>query len=117
MTVFDEDSVNFASDVANTLLTAKGMIVAIANYKGVPVGDLSGMNELASEITIDPKVYYNYKSLKDLLSYAAEVCGVCLISGGIALICVSIGILDAEIFSKVFKLVHPLVNRYCCCIQ
>lgn len=78
MTIFDEDSVNFASDVANTLLTAKGMILAIAKYKSVPVGDLSGMNALADEITIDPKVYYNYKSLKDLLSYAAEVCGVCL---------------------------------------
>lgn len=78
MTVFDEDSVNFAATAPSALLTAKGMILAIAKYKSVPVGDLSGMNALAGEITIDPKVYYNYKSLKDLLSYAAEVCGVCL---------------------------------------
>lgn len=78
MTIFDEDSVDFASDAPSALLTAKGMILAIANYKSVPVGDLSGINELAEEITVDPKVYYNYKSLKDLLSYAAEVCGVCL---------------------------------------
>ena len=76
MTAFDEDSINFASNAPSALLTARGMIFAIANYKGVPTGDMSGMNELSGEITIDPTEYYNYKSLKDLLSYAAEVCGV-----------------------------------------
>ena len=75
MTIFDEDSANFASSMANTALTIKNLIVAIANYKGVPVGDLSGLNEIADTQTVDASVYYQNKSLKDLLSYAFEVGG------------------------------------------
>ena len=77
MTAFDVDSANFASSMANTRLTIRNMVLALANYAGVPVGDLSGLNELADEIPVDPKVYYNSKSLKDLLSYCGEVGGVC----------------------------------------
>jgi hypothetical protein len=80
MTIFDEDSANFASSMANTALTVKNLIVAIANYKGVPVGDLSGLNEVADTQTVDASVYYQNKSLKDLLSYAFEVGGAnCMI--------------------------------------
>ena len=80
MTIFDEDSANFASSMANTALTVKNMIVAIANYKSVPVGDLSGLNEVADTQTVDASVYYQNKSLKDLLSYAFEVGGAnCMI--------------------------------------
>lgn len=80
MTIFDEDSANFASSIANTALTVKNLIVAIANYKGVPVGDLSGLNEVADTQTVDASVYYQNKSLKDLLSYAFEVGGAnCMI--------------------------------------
>lgn len=80
MTIFDEDSANFASSMANTVLTVKNLIVAIANYKGVPVGDLSGLNEVASTQIVDASVYYQNKSLKDLLSYAFEVGGAnCMI--------------------------------------
>ena len=80
MTIFDEDSANFASSMANTVLTVKNLIVAIANYKSVPVGDLSGLNEVADTQTVDASVYYQNKSLKDLLSYAFEVGGAnCMI--------------------------------------
>lgn len=80
MTIFDEDSANFASSMANTALTVKNLIVAIANYKGVPAGDLSGLNEVADTQTVDASVYYQNKSLKDLLSYAFEVGGAnCMI--------------------------------------
>lgn len=80
MTIFDEDSSNYASSVANTLMTVRDMIVSIANYKNVPVGDLSGLNELVDEIVVDQKVYYQNKSLKDLLSYLFEVGGAnCMI--------------------------------------
>jgi len=80
MTIFDEDSANFASSMSNTALTVKNLIVAIANYKGVPVGDLSGLNEVADTQTVDASVYYQNKSLKDLLSYAFEVGGAnCMI--------------------------------------
>lgn len=75
MTIFDEDSSNYVSSVANTLMTVRDMIVSIANYKNVPVGDLSGLNELVDEIVVDQKVYYQNKSLKDLLSYLFEVGG------------------------------------------
>ena len=78
MTVFDEDSANFASSMANTAITVKDMVISLANYKNVSIGDLSGMNELAEEITVNPNIYYNAKSLKDLLSYCGEVCGVCI---------------------------------------
>lgn len=80
MTIFDEDSSNYASSVANTLMTVRDMIVSIANYKNVPVGDLSGLNELVDEIVVDQKTYYQNKSLKDLLSYLFEVGGAnCMI--------------------------------------
>lgn len=75
MTIFDEDSSNYASSVANTLMTVRDMIVSIANYKNVPVGDLSGLNELVDEIVVDQKTYYQNKSLKDLLSYLFEIGG------------------------------------------
>lgn len=75
MTIFDEDSSNYVSSVANTLMTVRDMIVSIANYKNVPVGDLSGLNELVDEIVVDQKTYYQNKSLKDLLSYLFEVGG------------------------------------------
>lgn len=75
MTIFDEDSSNYASSVANTLMTVRDMIVSVANYKNVPVGDLSGLNELVDEIVVDQKTYYQNKSLKDLLSYLFEVGG------------------------------------------
>lgn len=78
MTAFDIDSANFASTASNTALTVREMIFALASYAGVPVGDLSGLNELADEIIVDPTVYYNSKSLKDLLSYCGEVGGVCM---------------------------------------
>ena len=78
MTAFDIDSANFASTASNTALTVREMIFALASYAGVPVGDLSGLNELADEIVVDPTVYYNSKSLKDLLSYCGEVGGVCM---------------------------------------
>lgn len=75
MKLFDEDSANFASSMPNSLITMREMIVAIANYKGVPVGNLDGLNALADTKRINPSVYYQNKSLKDLLSYAFEVCG------------------------------------------
>ena len=75
MTLFDEDSLNFVSSMVNTSLTVRNAIVAIANYKNVPVGDLSGLNELADEIVVDITQYYQSKSLKDLLSYLFEVGG------------------------------------------
>lgn len=75
MTLFDEDSLNFVSSMVNTSLTVRNAIVAIANYKNVPVGDLSGLNELADEIVVDLTQYYQSKSLKDLLSYLFEVGG------------------------------------------
>lgn len=76
MVVFDEDSAQFVASVANgTTFTPRTLIEAIGAYKGVPVGDLSSLNELADEIRIDGKVYYQNKSLKDLLSYAFEVGG------------------------------------------
>lgn len=80
MVAFDEDSADFASDAPNTLITVREMIVAIANYKGVPVGNLDGLNELVDEIMVNPSVYYQNKSLKDLLSYLFEVGGAnCMI--------------------------------------
>ena len=80
MVAFDEDSADFASDAPNTLITVRDMIVSIANYKGVPVGNLDGLNELADEIMVNPSVYYQNKSLKDLLSYLFEVGGAnCMI--------------------------------------
>lgn len=80
MVAFDEDSADFASSMPNTLISARNMIVAIANYKGVPVGNLDGLNELADTKMVNPSVYYQNKSLKDLLSYLFEVCGAnCII--------------------------------------
>ena len=76
MVLFDEDSAQFVASVPNGVtFTPRTLIQAIGAYKGVPVGDLSSLNELADEIRIDGKVYYQNKSLKDLLSYAFEVGG------------------------------------------
>lgn len=78
MTRFDEDSIGFMEwerSAGVTNITIRTLIERIAIYKNMTVGDLSGLNELATEITINPSVYYQYKSLKDLLSYAFEVCG------------------------------------------
>lgn len=73
MVVFDEDSIDFANAMADSEVTVKQFIVLVAQYKGIPVGDLSGLNELANEIKVNPHHYYQGKSLKDLLSYAFEV--------------------------------------------
>lgn len=76
MRLFDEDSLGFIRynrSLRKGLMTVREYIKAIADYKNVPVGDLSGLNDLVDEIKIDPTVYYNQKSLKDLLSYAFEV--------------------------------------------
>ena len=76
MVVFDEDSAQFVASVANgTTFTPRTLIKAIGAYKGVPVGDLSSLNDFADNISFDGKVYYQNKSLKDLLSYAFEVGG------------------------------------------
>ena len=76
MVVFDEDSAQFVASVPNGVtFTPRTLIQAIASFKSVPVGDLSSLNDLADEIRIDGKVYYQNKSLKDLLSYAFEVGG------------------------------------------
>lgn len=75
MSLFDEDSVDFVDSMSGvTSITYENFIRAIASYKNVPVGDLSALNEFKT-FTIDPRVYYQYKSLKDLLSYLFEVCG------------------------------------------
>ena len=75
MSLFDEDSVDFVDSMSGvTSITYENFIRAIAAYKNVPVGDLSALNEFKT-FTIDPRVYYQYKSLKDLLSYLFEVCG------------------------------------------
>lgn len=76
MRLFDEDSLGFIRynrSLRKGLMTVREYIKAIADYKNIPVGDLSGLNGLADEIKVDPTVYYNQKSLKDLLSYAFEV--------------------------------------------
>ena len=76
MRLFDEDSLGFIRynrSLRKGLMTVREYIKAIADYKNIPVGDLSGLNDLVDEIKIDPTVYYNQKSLKDLLSYAFEV--------------------------------------------
>ena len=76
MVLFDEDSAQFVASVPNGIsFTPRTLIQAIASFKSVPVGDLSSLNELADEIRINGKTYYQNKSLKDLLSYAFEVCG------------------------------------------
>lgn len=75
MGMFEEDSINFVNAISNRMLTPRELITAIAEYQGVPVGSLDGLNELADEITIPSKVYYQGKSLKDILSYAFEVGG------------------------------------------
>ena len=76
MVLFDEDSAQFVASVPKGVtLTPRTLIQAIGAYKGISVGDLSSLNELADEIRIDGKVYYQNKSLKDLLSYAFEVGG------------------------------------------
>lgn len=76
MVLFDEDSAQFVASVPNgTSFTPRTLIQAIAAYKSVPVGDLSSLNQLADEIRINGKTYYQNKSLKDLLSYAFEVGG------------------------------------------
>ena len=74
MYLFDEDSISFVESMPQGMITAENLIRAIAAYKSVPVGDLSSLNAFKTRL-IDPKVYYQYKSLKDLLSYAFEVCG------------------------------------------
>ena len=75
MSLFDEDSVDFVDSMSGvTSINYENFIRAIASYKNVPVGDLSALNEFKT-FTIDPRVYYQYKSLKDLLSYLFEVCG------------------------------------------
>lgn len=73
MIMFDEDSVDFCNNATSTLVSIRNYIKQIAAYKGVGVGDLSGLNNLADEIMINPKDYYQYKTLKDMLSYAFEV--------------------------------------------
>lgn len=71
---FDEDSKNFAA-LGIKIIRISELITSIAKYKNVPIGDLSALNALSSEININASFYYQYKSLKDLLSYAFEVCG------------------------------------------
>ena len=76
MRLFDEDSLGFIRynrSLRKGLMTVREYIKAIADYKNIPVGDLSGLNDLVDEIKVDPTVYYNQKSLKDLLSYAFEL--------------------------------------------
>ena len=76
MRLFDEDSLNFIRynrSLRKGLMTVREYIKAIADYKNIPVGDLSGLNDLVDEIKVDSTVYYNQKSLKDLLSYAFEL--------------------------------------------
>ena len=73
MTAFDEDSLGFAEWVGGTSMTVRNFIKNVAAYKGIPIGDLSGLGDMADEIKIDPSRYYQGKSLKDLLSYAFEV--------------------------------------------
>lgn len=76
MRLFDEDSLGFIRynrSLRKGLMTVREYIKAIADYKNIPVGDLNGLNDLVDEIKVDPTVYYNQKSLKDLLSYAFEV--------------------------------------------
>lgn len=76
MTAFDEDSANFISLLADSImLTPKQIILAIAEYKGVPIGNIDALNQLADEIRVNGKTYYYNKSLKDILSYAFEVSG------------------------------------------
>lgn len=76
MRFFEEDSLRFVK-YARTLrwgrMSVRNYIKAIAEYKNVPVGSLTSLGSLADEIQVDPKVYYNQKSLKDMLSYAFEV--------------------------------------------
>lgn len=81
MTMFDEDSITFVGTIpSGKMFTIREYINAIAAYSGVPVGDLTGLNELVDEIRIDGSVYYQGKSLKDILSYAFEVGGAnCMI--------------------------------------
>lgn len=76
MVLFDEDSAEFVASLpSGTTFTPRTLIQAIGAYKGILIGDLSSLNDLADEIRIDGKVYYQNKSLKDLLSYAFEVGG------------------------------------------
>lgn len=78
MRFFEEDSLNFVrynASLRKGLMTPRQYIKAIADYKNVPVGYLGALNGFADEVKIDPKVYYQQKTLKDMLSYAFEVSG------------------------------------------
>lgn len=80
MRLFDTDSTSFIRynrSLRKGNMTLLEYIQAIASYVGVPVEPnlYAKLNGRRAEIIVDSTQYYSQKSLKDLLSYAFEVCG------------------------------------------
>lgn len=80
MRLFDVDSTSFIRynrSLRKGNMTLLEYIQAIAAYVGVPVEPnlYAKLNGRRAEIIVDSTQYYSQKSLKDLLSYAFEVCG------------------------------------------
>lgn len=73
---FDEDSKGFTAANGTIVLNMRNVITTIAAYKGVNIGSLSSLNGLAPGYEYFTVGYMEGKSLKDLLSYALEVCAV-----------------------------------------